>query len=93
MFMFDMLRSLEPRKEERMTIIQEQNDEVNEVLFFVEGSYAAGFVINREKRFCMKFQNPKNSNVINAYGCTYNKRSDWIYTTITICKGFSIKKR
>lgn len=93
MFMFDVLSALAVRREERLTVIQEQNDEVLEVLFFVKGSYAAGFVLNRVPKFCMKFVNPKNSNVINAFACTYHLRSDWIYKTITVCEGFSIRKR
>lgn len=93
MFMFDVLRALAVRREDRLSVLQEQNDEVLEVLFFSKGSYAAGFVLNRSPKFCMKFTNPKNSNVINAFACTYHLRSDWIYKTITVCEGFSIRKR
>ena len=68
-FMFDVLNYLEPRKEEAHSLIMEQNEEVNEVLFFDFGMYAVGFEINRVPKFALKF---KNSNVINAYACTYN---------------------
>lgn len=38
----------------------------------------------------MKF---KEANVINAYACTYNQRSEWIYKTKTNCSGYFIRKK
>jgi hypothetical protein len=38
----------------------------------------------------MKF---KKANVINAYACTFNERSEWVYKTNTICTGFFIRKK
>lgn len=88
-FMFDVLKYLEPRREEAKTIICGQNEEVNEVLFFDFGTYAVGFEMNTIPTWAMKF---KESNVINAYACTFNMRSEWIYKTITVCSGFSIRR-
>jgi hypothetical protein len=89
-FMLEMLMNLEPRRENSMTVILEHLEEASEVLFFDHGCYAVGLEINRQQFFAMKF---KNSNVISAYECTYNLRSEWIYKTITECTGFSIRKK
>ena len=35
----------------------------------------------------------KDSNVINAYACTHNKRSEWIYKTLSVCTGYSIRRK
>lgn len=90
MFMFDVLKYLEPIMEPAGTIIQEQNEEVSEVTFFDFGHYLVGFEINKIQKFVMKF---KEANVINAYACTYNQRSEWIYKTKTNCTGYFIRKK
>lgn len=38
----------------------------------------------------MKF---KKANVINAYACTFNLRSEFIYKTVTVCQGLFIRKK
>ena len=35
----------------------------------------------------------KNSNMIGAYGVTFDKRSEFIYKTATVCKGYFIRKK
>ena len=89
-FMFDVLKYLEPIREPPGTIIQDQNEEVNEVVFFDFGVYVVGFEINRIKKYVKKF---KQANVINAYACTYNERSEWVYKTASTCTGFFIRKK
>lgn len=44
--MMDLLHHLEPRFEPKETILIDELDEVNEVLFFPEGQYEIGFEIN-----------------------------------------------
>lgn len=34
----------------------------------------------------------KNCNVIGAYNCFFHKRSEFIFTTVSTCEGFSIRK-
>lgn len=89
-FMFEVLNHLEPRREEAMELICNQNEEVNEVLFFDFGTYVVGFDINNKSKFVMRF---KKSNVINAYACTLNLRSEWIYKTTKVCTGYSIRRQ
>ena len=45
--MIDLLSTLEPRKEEKGTILLNELDEVNEVIFFDNGAYEIGYEINR----------------------------------------------
>ena len=45
--MLDIMQALEPRKEPRRTVIYNELDEVNEVLFFSNGTYQIGFELNR----------------------------------------------
>ena len=47
MYMFDVLKYLEPIMEPAGSVIQEQNEEVNEVTFFDFGQYLVGFEINK----------------------------------------------
>ena len=61
-----------------------------EILFFETGTYTVGFELNKEPHYCIKFE---GCNFINAYGCTYNFRSPWIYKTVTACTGYSIRKK
>lgn len=88
-FMIDILQSLEPRSEPKNEILINELDEQNEVLFFNNGTYEVGYEINRVKKYVLRF---KDSNVIGAYQCTFNKRSMFIYKTVTICMGYSIRK-
>ena len=88
-FMVDILQSLEPRCEPKNKIMINELDEPNEVLFFNNGTYEIGYEINRVKKYVLRF---KDSGVIGAYQCTFNKRSNFIYKTVSICQGYSIRK-
>ena len=87
--MVSVLKSLEPIHEQKNTIIINELDEQNELLFYHNGQYAVGYEINRVKKFVLRFQ---NSNVIGAFACTFNKRSVFIYKTISLCHGYFIRK-
>lgn len=89
-FMFAMLRSLEPRKEEPDVVLVDELDEFNEVIFFMKGFYCVGYSINNQKYFYPELY---STNVIGAYGATFNKRALFIYKTKTQCEGFFIRKR
>ena len=67
--MVTVLKSLEPIHEQKNTIIINELDEQNELLFYHNGQYAVGYEINRVKKFVLRFQ---NSNVIGAHACTFN---------------------
>lgn len=80
--MIDMLQTLEPRREDKNFILLHELDEVAEVIFIMNGIYDIGFEINRCPHMVLRF---KNSNVIGAYGVTFNKRAIFIYKTYTVC--------
>jgi hypothetical protein len=88
-FMIEILQKLEPRKEEKNTILLNELDEINEVIFFDNGTFEIGYEINKFTKYVIKFRNYK---VLEAYGATFNKRSQFIYRTVTECKGYFIRK-
>ena len=89
-FMLCLLRCLEPRREERGVMLVKELDEFNEVYFFNRGIYEIGFEINHKCFFVLRY---KNSNVIGAYGVTFNVRALFVYKTFSACEGFSIRKQ
>ena len=80
---------MEPRREEKDTILLQELDEINELIFFDNGTYEIGYEINRVEKFVIRFKNHK---VLEAYGATFSKRSAFIYKTTTECKGYFIRK-
>ena len=89
-FMFDTLRSLEPRHEESKTILFNELDDFPEITFFNKGKVDIGFEINRKKFFVLR----KGGGVTVAdYGCTFNHKSQFIYKTHTVCEGFIIRRQ
>lgn len=87
--MLEMMRSLEPRFEDKRKIIVNELDEQNEVIFFDNGTYEIGFELNGNIFYKIQY---KNSNPIGAFGVTFNKRSQFIYRTCGVCRGFFIRK-
>jgi hypothetical protein len=67
--MMDLMQHLEPRFEQKNTILIDELDEVNEILFFPEGQYEIGFEINGQKKFIIEY---RLSNMIGAYYACFN---------------------
>jgi len=90
-FMMDVLRTLEPRQEQKGAILLEENDEVSEVLLFFKGSLLAlGFELNMKK--ILAFELTKLANSVGMYELTFNLRSEFFYKTLSVCSGFSIRR-
>jgi hypothetical protein len=89
-FMMDLMQNLEPRFEKAGTILIDELDEVDEVLFFPQGRYEIGFEINGQKIFMLEY---RQYNIIGAYYATFNQHSQEIYRTVTNCKGCFIRKQ
>lgn len=70
--MMDVLMNLEPRFVQKNVELIRELEEYTEVYFFTRGTYEIGFKINYESYFVLRY---KNSNVIGAYGLTFNVRS------------------
>jgi len=64
-FMNKLIRMLEPRREEKNIILINENEELNEVFFFVNGQFAIGFEINKKRYFVLRYNNTTcNSDLI-----------------------------
>jgi hypothetical protein len=85
----NLLTNLEPRFEARHTIIIDELDEFNEIVFVSQGSVVIGYEVNKQKRYCIKY---RNNCIIGPFGITFNQRSQFIYTTLTEIHGFFIRK-
>lgn len=88
-FMMKIMKSLEPRKEEREVILFNELDDFTEVLFFHKGKVKVGFHINHKQYFVLMKQ---KGFCIADHGCTFNHKSNFIYKTHTLCEGFFIRK-
>jgi hypothetical protein len=56
-FMIELLKGLEPRYEVANTILIDELEEVNEVIFFKSGSFKMGYEVNGKKFFALRFEN------------------------------------
>ena len=64
-----MLSKLEPRFEKKKTLIIDELDEFNEIIFVTIGTVFIGYEINKVKNYCIKYT---DKCVIGAFGCTFN---------------------
>ena len=67
--MMDLMVRLEPRYEEGDTILLNELDEINEVIYFIKGCYLVGYEINTEIKYIIEFE---RGMAIGAYGATFN---------------------
>jgi len=88
-FMLKFLQCLEPRFESRGTILLDELEECNEIIFVYKGSVVVGYEINKVKKYCIRYQ---DRCVIGAYGVAFNNRSCCIYTALTNVHGYFIRK-
>ena len=77
--MFIILCNLEPIKYETPTILYEELDEFNSVIFLMKKAYfKVGFLLNKRPMYKIRL----NIHEIGAYGITFDKRSSFIYTSL-----------
>ena len=88
-FMSELIIELEPRFEKENTVLLQENEEWLEVLFFTKGKIGIGFELNKVSKFVVHME---NNAVLGAYGCSFNKRSQFIYKANTNASGYSIRK-
>jgi hypothetical protein len=74
--MQQLLSVLEPRIEFEGTVLFYENDEINEVIFFIKGIVDIGFTINHKERYCLRLH---KDTIIGAYNMQTNKRTKFIY--------------
>ena len=56
-FLMQICMVLDPRQEEKKTILLDELEEVNEILFIGTGTVVIGYEINKQKKYCMRFDN------------------------------------
>ena len=64
--MIQILQYLEPRIEVAGIILFDELDEVNEVIFIMQGTVDMGFELNKMRKIALRF---RKSNVFGAYEC------------------------
>ena len=88
--MFSLLLKLEPIFYNSGTMIANELDEFSEISFCMKGRCAIGYEINNQKRYCIKYT---DNFVIGAYDLTFNKRSMFIYRSMSYIEGYFIRKQ
>lgn len=88
-FMIGVLMNLEPISYAKNTVLINELDEFSEITFINKGIVMIGYEINKEKRYCIQFN---DRCVIGAYGITFNKRASFLYACKTDVEGFFIRK-
>jgi hypothetical protein len=68
-FMIGVLRLLEPRSEDKETMIYFTIQDVEEMFFIMNGSIDVGFEESRTTKYVLRLT---KRNVIGAYNCTFN---------------------
>ena len=63
------------------------------MIFFIEGTYKVGYSLNNKQIFVIPYKSNQIGNAIGAYGVTFNRRSKFLYKTVTDCKGQFIRKK
>ena len=86
--MIKLITCLEPNRDTRRTVLLDELEDVCEVIFIMSGKVVIGYEINKEKRYAIRF---KDKCIIGAYSCTFNKRSDFIYTALTDTESLFIR--
>jgi hypothetical protein len=89
-FMLDVLVALEPRIQRANSVIFDELQDINEVIFFEQGIHKIGYEFNGTRKFPLVY---KNVACIGNYSITFNKKSSYIYATVTDCKGYFIRRR
>jgi len=88
--MFLLLQSLEPMNSSAYTVLFDELEHFNEVLFICKGIVRVGYEINSKKKFILKYS---GSFGIGLFGATFNVPSLYIYKTFTRCEGYFIRKK
>ena len=88
-FTIMLLTKLEPRFENPKTIIFEELDDVEEIIFVHKGSVVVGYEINKVKKYNLVL---KDKAIIGAHDVTFNKKSQFVYSTLSRIEGFFIRR-
>lgn len=85
-----LLTKLEPRFEHRRTIIYDELEDVNDLLFVHKGKVVVGYEINKQKKYTLVL---RDKAIIGDNDVTFGKKSEFIYTALTNIEGFFIRNQ
>ena len=88
-FMMQFLRDLDPRHVVGGSMIFDELDDINEVIFIKKGVVEIGYQMNKQRRYVVRYE---NKTMIGAYNCTCNMRIIFCYRARTDCEGYTIRK-
>ena len=88
-FMMQFLRDLDPRHELANSLIFDELDDINEVLFIQKGVVEIGYQLNKQRKYVVRYE---DKTMIGAYNCTFNMRIIFCYRAKTLCEGMSMRK-
>ena len=81
---------MEPRREFAGTILFEELEEVNEVIFISKGNVDIGYEINKQRKFILR---QSNNIVVGAFNIINNVRTIFVWKCQSECTGYSIRKK
>ena len=90
LFMIEFLRATEPRREPIGIQLYLENEQIEEVIFFSEGSIDIG--IRHKGKYGLLCEKQKNI-VIGDHDCTFDHLSNFTYLTREECHGIFVRKR
>lgn len=83
-----LLTKLEPRFETRRTIIFDELEDVNDMIFIHKGKVVIGYEINKVKKYTLIL---RDKAIIGDHDVTFGKKSEFIYTALTDIEGFFVR--
>ena len=93
-FLYDISFGFLPRKFEENEIIYDEEDEVPEIYFIMEGNIGVGFRIpGRDTNNIKLIKYFKDDSFICDYYVCHNKRSEFVYQSVRETKVFAIQRK
>ena len=87
--MISLFMQMEPRQEEKGTVIFNELDEVNEMIFNERGSIDVGFQITKKNYMCVRIN---QGSIICGFNCMANKKNQFVYKAVTKIEGYMLRK-
>lgn len=89
-FMIELFMQLEPRFEQKGSILYHELEEIQEILFIENGMLDVGFEINSNPHMVLRVY---HGTMVGAYNCTYHRRTMFVYKCRTNIEGYMLRKQ
>lgn len=87
--MMTLLEVLEPRYEAEGTILYNELDDLQEIIFHQKGLIDIGFIVNRKARFVLRMH---KGTILGAYNCTEHIKTMFLYKCKSEIEGYMVRK-